>query len=524
MSRLAFCLLALLAGSAAAAPNVTHLYPPGGQRGTTVTVTAAGTFPVWPVKVWASGKGVAATAGKAKGELKVAIAADAEPGVYWLRAHDDSGGGNLRPFVVGTLAEVNEKEPNDSPRTAQKLAGPTVVNGRLQARGDVDCFAVEAKKGQTVVASLLANRTLRSPMDGVLQVVSPEGIVLEQNNDFHGLDPQVACAVPKDGTYVVRVFAFPQVPDSTIGFAGGEGFVYRLTVTTGGYADHALPLAVSRAKPGKVRLVGWNIPEAARSVDVPKSDAGIVSLTAPGVGNAVGVRLEAHETYDDTAGGVKGPLTVPFTLTGLLGKREGVASYGFAGKRGQQLVIQVEAQALGFPLAPVVRVVDAEGKQLARAEPAKLHRDVELKFTPPRDGAYRVEVRDLYDEGGLRHFFRLRVVRPEPRVQTSVTTDRFTITPGKPLEVRVVLDRRGVTGEVEVVAEGLPAGVTPKVAKKDARSVTLALTTDKGAVSGPFRVVARTKSGSWVATAALKELDEPTPHLWLTVAGAGAKK
>ena len=46
--------------------------------------------------------------------------------------------------------------------------------------------------------------------------------MLAQNNDYHGLDPQVRLPVPEDGTYIVRMFAFPATPDSSIGFAGGE--------------------------------------------------------------------------------------------------------------------------------------------------------------------------------------------------------------------------------------------------------------------------------------------------------------
>lgn len=519
MTRLALGLAALLAGTALAAPTVTHLYPAGGQRGTTVKVTVAGTFPVWPAKAWVSGKGVSVAAGKVKGELNVTIAADAEPGLRWLRAYDATGGGNLRPFLVGTLPEVREKEPNNAPGEAQKLPGPAVVNGRLQKSGDVDCFSIEAKKGQVLVASLEANRTLRSPMDGVLQVLSADGIVLEQNNDFHGLDPQIDYAVPRDGTYVVRVFAFPQTPDATINFAGGEAYVYRLTVTTGGFADHASPLAISRARPGKVRLVGWNIPDAARLLSVPVDERETVSLTAAGVCNPVAVRLEPHEAHDDTAGGVKGPLAVPFTVTGRLAKREGVATYGFTAKKGQPLAIEAEAQALGFPLAPVLRVVDATGKQLVRAEPPALYRDVALTFTPPADGAYRVEVRDLHDEGGPRHLFRLRVTPPTPTVDLSVTADRFAITPGKPVDVPVQVTRRGVAGDIDLSAEGLPAGVTAKVARKDAKTATLTLMADRGATSGAFRIVARTKAGPRYATAAQKELGEPTAELWLTVAG-----
>src|SRR4051794_31793331 len=116
-----------------APPSLTSLYPAGGQRGTTVEVTAAGTFDPWPVSVWASGKGVTVEPGKAKGKLSVTIAADAVPGVYWLRAHNADGASGLRPFVVGTLPEVMEKEPNDDARKPQVIDKPAaVVDGRLE--------------------------------------------------------------------------------------------------------------------------------------------------------------------------------------------------------------------------------------------------------------------------------------------------------------------------------------------------------------------------------------------------------
>src|SRR5688500_12923796 len=66
--------------STSAAPNVTHLHPAGGQRGTMVEVKAGGTFDSWPVKVWVSGKGVAAAAGKDKGSFSFTVESDAEPG------------------------------------------------------------------------------------------------------------------------------------------------------------------------------------------------------------------------------------------------------------------------------------------------------------------------------------------------------------------------------------------------------------------------------------------------------------
>src|SRR5437763_3466184 len=119
----AFAVLLLLpALGSAAPPTLTYLFPAGAQRGTTVEVTAAGTFERWPVGAWVSGGGVVAKAGKEKGKLSVTVAPDAVPGTYWVRLHDGQGASALRPFLVGTLPEVLEKEPNDDPKKPQALA------------------------------------------------------------------------------------------------------------------------------------------------------------------------------------------------------------------------------------------------------------------------------------------------------------------------------------------------------------------------------------------------------------------
>ena len=147
-----------------------------------------------------------------------------------------------------------------------------MVNGRLGKRGDVDTFEVELKKGQTLVAALEARRRLGSPMDGVLQVVSAEGFVLEQVDDSPELDPLLKYEVPADGRYAVRVFAFPSKPDSSIALAGGPAFLYRLTLTTAGYLEHSLPLAVEFGKKPSVRALGTNLPADLESLCVEATE------------------------------------------------------------------------------------------------------------------------------------------------------------------------------------------------------------------------------------------------------------
>jgi hypothetical protein len=99
--------------SEAAPPTLNNLHPAGAQRGTNVEILAGGTFERWPVQVWTDNPTITIKCAKDKGRLTINVAADAVPGVHWLRLHDEQGASTMRPFIVGTLPDVSEKEPND---------------------------------------------------------------------------------------------------------------------------------------------------------------------------------------------------------------------------------------------------------------------------------------------------------------------------------------------------------------------------------------------------------------------------
>ncbi|HEY1192353.1 MAG TPA: PPC domain-containing protein [Gemmata sp.] len=519
--------MAVASEAFAAPPAVTYLYPAGAQQGITTEVIAAGlTDP--SAKVWASGKGV--TAGHLKGKLRVTVAKDAVPGTYWLRAHNVEGASGLRPFIVGTLPEVAEKEPNDDSKKPQPIEGPSaVVNGKLDKSGDVDCFAVALKKGQTLVASLEGHDALRSPMDAMMQVLSADGFVLDENNDFHGLDPQIAFTAKKDGMHIVRVYAFPAQPDASIRYFGSEACVYRLTLTTGPFPDFAVPLAVGPERK-TVQLEGWNLPTTRKPVSAPLRGPGETHTTAfdPQFGSALRVRLEPHATAalsrDDKP---RPPFLPPVSVTGRI-DANGSPRIAFRGKKGQPLLLQVESRALGLAVNPVLAVLDNDLKQLARADPPKINSDTALAFTPPADGVYHASVEDLYRGHGPRHVFLLRILS-EPDYDLTVAADRFTIGPGKPTTIPVKVNRKfGFTKPVVVTAEGLPASVKVEVtrpAKPDPNTVTLSLTAD-APFSGSFRLIgtvpdapALTRTARFTAP----EFDEPVADLWLTVTPAPKK-
>jgi hypothetical protein len=356
-----------------------------------------------------------------------------------------------------------------------------------------------------------------------LQVLAPGGFVVEQNNDRRGMDPQLAFTATAAGTYVVRLFAFPATPDASIRLSGGDAYVYRLTLTTGGFADFVTPLAVG-ADGGTVTVTGWNVPDEARRIEVPKGPPGVADVFHPKLGNVLRVRREAVPVVDATAAAPKA-LAPPFALTGRLEKANTPFEVAVIGKKGQAIEVQATSRGLGLDVNPVVRVTGPDGKEVMRAEPAKLHTDTTKQFSPPADGEYKVAVSDLYGAAGPRSVFLLRVAPPEKDYELTAPADRVAVPPGKSIDVAVKVARKpGFTKAVEVTAEGLPDGVTLETkaptGKADPNTVTVTLSAEKAGIPGAFRLVGRVEGEpalTRVARAPNGEFDEPTPDLWVTV-------
>jgi hypothetical protein len=525
---------AAMSGSAArsAGPEVRSLLPSGGQRGTAVAATFNGNFPTWPVQAWSDAPGMSFAPAEKKGEVTITITADAAPGTRWLRLYDAAGVSEPVAFVVGTLAEVVEKEPNNSARQAQAVpAAASIANGRLAAGGDSDHFSVPLAAGQTLVASLAAHETLGSPLDAVLHVVSPTGHQLAYNHDQRGLDPEIVYTAPAEGSYVVRVFGFPSTPNSTIGFTGNDRCVYRLTLTAGAFVDYPWPLAATRGRETAVELVGWNIPDSLRSIKImPEGEQATIS--DPRLANVATLLVEPHETLlESEPNEASGPqaLPLPATISGRIERSGDVDLYRFEAKKGEALSFALESRALGYPLDGVLEITDEAGKSLAKVDDVASGRDPLVAFSPPADGAYRVLVSDLNRQGSARHVYRLRATRPVAAYEVAADAHAYTVSPEKPAEITLAIDRQNGFGEeIGFAVSGLPefvsaAAATSGATGEGAKTVKLALTSTGGEFSGPIRINATATGASKLARTATAATGVPPARiadLWLTATGA----
>lgn len=544
--------VSLLTPASAAPPSVNYLTPAGGQVGQKVDVSVDKTLGTQPVSVWTSAPGLKIeipekpAKGKEK-EFSIQIEPNAKPGLYWLRFHNAEGASGIRPFVVGTLPEQAEAEPNEKLAEAQKIEAPSVtINGVLAKSGDVDTYQVTLKKGQTLIAAQVANEQLGSPMDGVLQVLNYRGTVLAQTDDTLWFDPRIVFTAPEDGTYYVRTFAFPADPNSSIRFAGAASYIYRLTLTTGPFVDHSYPLAwhPSTAKP--VVLEGWNIPETLKTLLPTVSESNEhAQLSAPELGNLITIPMSQHPVVEETKATQeeKGQaLTLPAVVTGKVSAPEEIDVYTFTAKKGDKLTFQVDSHDLGYPLDPHVKLFDAKGKLLKEIDdPKRNDFDARLDYAIPADGEYRLEVADRFQHGGFRYVYLLSILPTETDFSLQAANEQYTLTAGseKPLEIDVTIDRQSprFNDDIEVSIAGLPEGVTcapvvSQVKDKGGKTVKLKLEAKKELTfQGPLVIQGtsvKDKSKQHTATAVIKGIspnrktarpkaDLELSYLWLTI-------
>src|SRR5262249_29172872 len=102
--------------------------------------------------------------------------------------------------------EVLEQEPNDSPAAANLIPIPGGVTGRLQKKGDIDCYRFTGKKGQRLLIDV-QTQEWHSPTLTYLVLRDPKGPELAKSNPQAAppLDQRLDYTPSADGDYVVEV-------------------------------------------------------------------------------------------------------------------------------------------------------------------------------------------------------------------------------------------------------------------------------------------------------------------------------
>jgi len=120
-------------------------------------------------------------------------------------------------------------------------------------------------------------------------------------------------------------------------------------------------------------------------------------------------RSGALPNTNDTAETAQPLPPPPFTLNGTLrGPERDV--FRLSAKAGEKRVIEVEARRCGSAIDPLLEILDANGRVIARSEDAPLlGLDARVEVAFQKDGEYHVVVRDARFSTQTANFYRLKV-------------------------------------------------------------------------------------------------------------------
>ncbi|MBI3881675.1 MAG: hypothetical protein HY301_16625, partial [Verrucomicrobia bacterium] len=228
-------------------------------------------------------------------------------------------------------------------------------------------------------------------------------------------------------------------------------------------------------------------------------------------------------------------LTPPCEFAGQFRRRGEPTVLTFDAKKGDVWWLEVFSQRLGTPTDPSVlieRVTKNDKGEESATTIAELadsdanlggpefntaSRDPSYRFEAKEDGLHRISVRDLFNRNptDARHPFRLALRKESPDFrlvalapqETRADKNQRIVSPTAPSlrrgETQVVkvlaLRRDGFNGEIQLAAEGLPAGVKSAGAKipEGKNSALLAITAkaDATAWSGVLKIAGKAKAG-----------------------------
>ena len=458
----------------AASPQLQIVLPRGVQRGTEADIVVRGNRLADAKELLFYRPGINVTKLEATNaqsvKVHVQIPKEAPVGEYPLRVRTATGLSELRTFLVTAYPVVEEKEPNNDQEHAQPVELNTTVSGVIENE-DVDCFVVDAKKGQRITAEVQGIRLGDSLFDPYVSILNANKFAIAESDDtaLGRQDPIASAIAPADGKYYVMV------RDSSYG--GGGDYHYLMSIGTFPRPTSVYPLGGKAGEDLSVRFLGDVSGEITRSIKLPSEPTasmdvfaeqdGLVSPTPnflrvspfPNVLEADGDNDVAHATPANDE--------IPVALNGIISKPHESDFFRFKGRKDESLEIRVYARALRSPLDSVITLYNEKGNQLASNDDSG-GPDSYLRFRPPADGQYVIGITDQLHAGGPDYTYRIEITPTQPALklqipqyaQNSQERNAVVVPRGNRYATLIRATRADFGGELKMLAANLPDGVS----------------------------------------------------------------
>ncbi len=476
-SRFGFLLLALSTLSVietvdAASPQLDRILPVGAQRGTEVELHFYGRRLNDAVDLFFYKPGIelvkVVEAKNDQVKALVKISKDCQLGPHEIRLRTETGVSELRTFQVSNLPIVEEKEPNSTFDSPQKIPINVSVSGIVQSE-DVDCFVFEAKKGQRITAEVTGLRLGWTLFDSHVSILNSKRFELASNDDHPLLrqDGLASVIIPEDGQYQVHI------RESSYG--GNGNCRYLLHVGTFPRPTTVYPLGGPAGQDLEVKLLGDVAGEKSYKLKIEPEKASSFTFF-PKEGNEITpspvpfrvshlkntFEKEPNDRHKDANSG-----PAPVAFNGILQKPGDYDYFKFPAKKNQSFDIHVYGRRLRSPIDPILHIFNAKDNRRITGNDDAGGPDSYFRFRAPADGEYILRINDHLKRGGPTFVYRIEVDHIQAGLSLSIPTSRrfsqsgqtITVPRNNRTAVLLQISRSNFGGNVDLTALGLPPEV-----------------------------------------------------------------
>ena len=305
--------------------------------------------------------------------LEVSVSPGARAGIHTFALVTPLGVTAAAAFAVGELQEIAERATPDTGGKGNWAELPATLVGTLSSPGETDEFEFYARAGRELVFQVVAAE-IDSPLEPVLKLVDSEGREVAGTWSSISREVVLDAKIMADGNYTLRI--------SDYQMRGGQGFYYRVNAGELPYIKQVFPLGIAKGKTSEVKIEGVNLegsetlkveaPHTANSWDTfPTWVTTSKGKSLNALRLAVGEYRELLEVEKGSDLKSAATVPVPAVINGRI-FREGKGGapdadlFRFKARKGQKIMLEVQAERLGSPLDSLIEVLDAEGKPVPR--------------------------------------------------------------------------------------------------------------------------------------------------------------
>jgi hypothetical protein len=300
--------------------------------------------------------------------LELDISPDADIGPVDFRLQTPLGTSPTGRFLIEPYyGESADREPNDTPEEAVEVYTPAILVGAISKPGDVDYYKVTVKAGEQLVfengAAMLGSR-----LQPVVSIYDADQSLVQEYGLEGGRSAQYfAHRFDKAGAYYIKIADYEE--------GGSSGHFYRIKVGKFPLALAAYPLGVRKGQTEQVTLTGYNLGAGKLAVPgeaSPEDESAVIlrpKIGAAKTFNKLRLAVDSEPEIESAGKNISlaaaQAIVAPVTVNGKLLAAEN--DFRFKARKGEKLVLEVNANRLGSPLDSILEVLDAKGNPVERA-------------------------------------------------------------------------------------------------------------------------------------------------------------